>query len=885
MAFRLRSFRGIATCIALLLAVFWAPLWVYDLAGSVVRLAGGFLVTNVRQQGFPVNPIKASIRNVTMDFDELSNLITEFLQGPAVDPAVQLSFQDFLAHPHLEFSLDWLLTTYKFVFPFLIISMVAKLAGGGERDRAGIEEQRSDDLDSLISIRTSAKPGSPLGPSTPLSQQTTMAGAAEVGPGKHPDMASPRLAGAQCCRVRPSAALPAPFSSLVAGPSRSRACGAVLGRSLHQGVGVRAAATPSAVEPAEETFSYQTETDRIMDMIVNSLYSNRDVFVRELVSNASDALDKMRLTALQNQDEYKSGADLEIRIKVDKEAGTLTIEDSGIGMTREELLSSLGTIARSGTKKFMEAMQDKQDANLIGQFGVGFYSAFLVADKVTVQTKSNASEDQWTWEGAAGAHSYKVRRDAEVDLKRGTRITLHLKEDAKEFADAAKIEGLLKQYSEFISFPIKLWTTSFVNEQVQNDSKPLWTRSAKEVTREEQNAFFKTTFKEFLDPAAVSQFNVEGTLEFSGLLYIPGMAPFDQQNMMGKPRNIRLYVKRVFISDEFDEDLLPRWAGFVKGVVDSSDLPLNISREILQENRIVRAIRKQLVKRTLDMLNGLAEKEDKEEYGKVWESFGKYLKVGILDDASNQDALAKLLRFKSSNSEEGLTSIADYVSRMKEGQKNIYFLIASSPDAAKHAPFVEALTSKGYEVLYLTESVDELVVLKIQEFEGKTFTDVTREDLEIDESEEGKKESADVEAELKDLTSYVKKVLGDKVEKVVPSKRLTDSPAIVVLSKFGWSTNMERIARAQAMGDAQQAEYMRGRRILEINPNHPIIQSLKEKVSLDSREVKEQIQLLYDAASLSGGYDIDSPKDFADRIYSMLAGKAGTAQKVEAEVV
>ncbi|KAL6772183.1 HSP90C [Auxenochlorella protothecoides x Auxenochlorella symbiontica] len=740
--------------------------------------------------------------------------------------------------------------------------------------------------------------------------------------------ASPRLAGAQCCRVRPSAALPAPFSSLVAGPSRSRACGAVLGRSLHQGVGVRAAATPSAVEPAEETFSYQTETDRIMDMIVNSLYSNRDVFVRELVSNASDALDKMRLTALQNQDEYKSGADLEIRIKVDKEAGTLTIEDSGIGMTREELLSSLGTIARSGTKKFMEAMQDKQDANLIGQFGVGFYSAFLVADKVTVQTKSNASEDQWTWEGAAGAHSYKVRRDAEVDLKRGTRITLHLKEDAKEFADAAKIEGLLKQYSEFISFPIKLWTTSFVNEQVmdeeattkaqeeadkkaeeegkekttiepvfkterreeqawkvQNDSKPLWTRSAKEVTREEQNAFFKTTFKEFLDPAAVSQFNVEGTLEFSGLLYIPGMAPFDQQNMMGKPRNIRLYVKRVFISDEFDEDLLPRWAGFVKGVVDSSDLPLNISREILQENRIVRAIRKQLVKRTLDMLNGLAEKEDKEEYGKVWESFGKYLKVGILDDASNQDALAKLLRFKSSNSEEGLTSIADYVSRMKEGQKNIYFLIASSPDAAKHAPFVEALTSKGYEVLYLTESVDELVVLKIQEFEGKTFTDVTREDLEIDESEEGKKESADVEAELKDLTSYVKKVLGDKVEKVVPSKRLTDSPAIVVLSKFGWSTNMERIARAQAMGDAQQAEYMRGRRILEINPNHPIIQSLKEKVSLDSREVKEQIQLLYDAASLSGGYDIDSPKDFADRIYSMLAGKAGTAQKVEAEVV
>ena len=400
--------------------------------------------------------------------------------------------------------------------------------------------------------------------------------------------------------------------------------------------------------------------------------------------------------------------------------------------------------------------------------------------------------------------------------------------------------GLLKQYSEFISFPIKLWTSKPVSEQVldeeatakaqaeadaaaeaageekkavapvfkterktvedwavQNDNKPLWTRPAKDVTREEQNAFFKATFKEFADPAAVSQFNVEGTLEFSGLLFVPGMAPFDQTSAVSKPRNIRLYVRRVFISDAFDEDLLPRWAGFVKGVVDSADLPLNVSREILQENRIVRAIRKQLEKRTLDMLNGLAAREDKGEYERFWESFGRFVKIGIIDDAANRPALAKLLRFRSSASGEGVTSLADYVGRMKEGQKDIYFLVTVGNAAADSAPFVEALTRKGYEVLYLTEPVDELVALNLQEYEGKKFTDVTREDLDLGESEEDKKEGEAASATVKDLTEAIKGLLGDRVEKVVASKRLTDSPAVVVLSKFGWSTNMERIARAQ----------------------------------------------------------------------------------------
>ncbi|KAI7836999.1 hypothetical protein COHA_009181 [Chlorella ohadii] len=654
-----------------------------------------------------------------------------------------------------------------------------------------------------------------------------------------------------------------------------------------------------------------------MDLIVNSLYSNRDVFLRELVSNASDALDKIRLMAVQDAKEYETGTDLEIRIKADKEAKTIVIEDTGVGLTREELVNTLGTIAKSGTAKFMEAMKEKHDANLIGQFGVGFYSAFLVADRVTVQTKSNKDDKQWQWESAAGAHSYTIREDAAGDIKRGTRITLHLKPDAMEFADANKLQSLIKQYSEFISFPIKLWVSSSTPEQVvdeeatakaqeeadkkaaeegkeaekvapvmktewkeaqewrvQNDNKPLWVRSPKDVSKDEYDAFFKTTFREFVEPLGVAHFNVEGTIEFSSMLFVPGMAPFDQDRQMGKSRNIRLYVKRVFISDEFDEDLMPRYLSFIKGVVDSADLPLNVSREILQENRVVRLIRRQLVKRSLDMLQEIADREDKKDYEAFWESFGRYVKLGCIEDADNRKALAPLLRFASSacKAEEGLTSLADYVARKKEGQAQIYYLAADSRAACEASPYVEALTSKGYEVLYLTEPIDEVAAQNLQEFEGMQLTDVSREDLQLDDSEEDKKALEVATAELKQLTDYMAKVLGDKVEKVSVTNRLTDSPAVVVASKFGWSANMERIMRAQAMGDARAAEYMRGRRIMEVNPQHPIIQSLKAKVELESREAKEQVQLLFEAALLAGGFMIESPRDFAARIYSMMEG-------------
>lgn len=670
-------------------------------------------------------------------------------------------------------------------------------------------------------------------------------------------------------------------------------------------------------------------------MIVNSLYSNREVFLRELVSNASDALDKVRLLALQDPDQYKTGDTLEIKVQSDPSSKTITIEDTGIGMTREELLSSLGTIARSGTAKFMEAVKDKQDANLIGQFGVGFYSAFLVADRVTVETKSNADDKAWVWESTAGAHSYKIREaEGATALKRGTRITLHLKEDASELAEDAKLSTLIKQYSEFISFPIKLWTSKqdpvqVVDEEatakkqaeadakakeegkeesaekvapvykteweskqewaVQNDNKPLWTRSPKDVAKEEYSSFFKTAFKEFVDPLAHAHFNVEGTIEFSSILFVPGMAPFDAQDPMRKSRSIRLYVKRVFISDEFDEDLMPRYLSFIKGVVDSADLPLNVSREILQESRVVRAIRRQLVKRSLDMLTDMAERSAEQEkkegqvddYTTFWEAFGRNLKLGVIEDAANRPTLAKLLRFSSSSSGAGVTSLAEYVARKKEGQDTIYYLAADSRAAAEASPYVESLSRKGFEVLYLTEPIDEVTLTNLEEFEGMKLGDVSREDLSLGESEEETKALEEKSTALQPLTDYIKKVLGDKIEKVTVSGRLTDSPAIVVASKFGWSANMERIMRAQAMGDARAAEYMRGRRSMEINPDHPVIKSLAAKVSLDSREAKDQVQLLFDAAALTGGFTIESPREFASRIYGLMSG----VKEVDAEVV
>eukprot|EP00475_Leptophrys_vorax_P026052 TRINITY_DN3650_c0_g2_i1.p1 TRINITY_DN3650_c0_g2~~TRINITY_DN3650_c0_g2_i1.p1 ORF type:complete len:801 (-),score=87.61 TRINITY_DN3650_c0_g2_i1:173-2542(-) len=669
----------------------------------------------------------------------------------------------------------------------------------------------------------------------------------------------------------------------------------------------------TATEAAAETFTYQAEVNRLMDLIVHSLYSHREVFLRELVSNASDALDKLRFLSVTEPQLMDATAELAIRIKADPAAGTLTITDTGIGMTKEELMDSLGTIAQSGTAKFVQAIKDKQeqggevDSNLIGQFGVGFYSAFLVADRVTVRTKSPRGDAVWVWEAKADQSTYTIREEtagADGELPRGTSIELHLKEDQKaEYADAGRVAGLVKNYSQFISFPIYVWQeqtrdkeeeyqeagkegeepvtkTRTVQEKyfdwvLANETKPIWVRTPKDVSKEEYNEFFKNTFREFLDPMAYAHFSTEGEIEFKSLLYIPGMAPFDSNEMFsGKTRNIRLYVKRVFISDQFDGELFPRYMAFVKGVVDSNDLPLNVSREILQESRVVRIMRKRLVRKTFDMIDEIAARDNTEDYKTFWQAFGRNLKLGCIEDTANHKRLAPLLRFFSSKSEDELISLDDYVSRMKPDQKTIYYIAADNVKSARSAPFLERLVQKDLEVLFLVEPVDEVAVTTLQSYQEKTFVDISKEDLDLgSDGEEDAAKAKEVEKEYQPLCDWMKGVLGEKVAKVQVSQRIATSPCVLVAGKFGWSANMERIMKAQTMGDPQQMEFMRGRRILEVNADHPIIKDLKAQsaVSPSNTQTRQMVDLLYETAHISSGFPPENPAEFGARVYEMMA--------------
>jgi len=695
--------------------------------------------------------------------------------------------------------------------------------------------------------------------------------------------------------------------------------------------GLRAVASAAAEEKGEKK-EFQAEVSRLLDLIVNSIYSNKEVFLRELVSNASDALDKMRFKTLT--DESLQGAESEkelaIKIKGFPEQQSLVIEDSGIGMTREEMVDSLGTIARSGTSKFMEALKEAgqaSDSNLIGQFGVGFYSAFLAADRVTVRSKSPYDDKQHVWESSLADSSYSIYEDTEGErLERGTQITLHLKEDSLEFADPEKLSALVKQYSEFISFPIYLWQSEQVPREeldeeatakakkewedkktageegvpeeepaptmkttydtvwdwrTQNENKPIWLKSPREVEEAEYNDFFKGAFREFLDPLAYSHFSTEGSIEFKSLLFVPGMAPFDQQDMMAKSRSIRLFVKRVFISDEFDENLLPRYLHFIKGIVDSSDLPLNVSREILQESRVVRIMKKRLVSKALDMIGSIAKREETGEadYERFWSAFGQNLKLGLIEDQENRDKLAKLCRFYSSKSGDKLISLSDYVANMPESQSSIYFLAAESKELAGKAPFVENLIKRGYEVLYLLEPVDEVAITNLQKFDEKTFVDVSKEEIELEETEEEKKEQEKKDVEFQDLCTWIKSALGDNVQKVVVSKRLSSSPCIVVTSKFGWSANMERIMKAQAVGDDRASEYMKGRKILEINPEHAVIKAMQSGFTDPTKQatLTSQALLMFETACMTSGFQPKDPTEFADRVYSLLSSAAAAS--------
>lgn len=705
------------------------------------------------------------------------------------------------------------------------------------------------------------------------------------------------------------------------------------------GVVVRCEAAVAEKEAAEtsdgdgEIHQYQAEVTRLLDLIVHSLYSHKEIFLRELVSNASDALDKLRFLSVTEPSLLGDAGELEIRIKTDPDNGTITITDTGIGMTKEELIDCLGTIAQSGTSKFLSALKENKDKDhgadnaLIGQFGVGFYSAFLVAEKVSVSTKSPRSDKQYIWEAAAESSSYVIKEetDPEKILSRGTQITLYLRPDDKyEFTEPTRIQNLVKNYSQFVSFPIYTWqeksrtveveeeeepkegdeakqeeekkmtkktkTEKYWEWELANETKPIWMRNPKEVEKEQYQEFYKKTFNEFVDSLTYTHFTTEGEVEFRSVLYIPGMAPMNNEDVTNpKTKNIRLYVKRVFISDEFDGELFPRYLSFIKGVVDSNDLPLNVSREILQESRIVRIMRKRLVRKAFDMMQDLADKEDKEDYKKFWENFGKFVKLGCIEDSGNHKRITPLLRFISSKSEEDLISLDEYVENMNENQKAIYYLATDSLKSAKTAPFLEKLVQKDIEVLYLVEPIDEVAIQNLQTYKEKKFVDISKEDLELGDEDEVKERETKQEYNL--LCDWIKQQLGDKVAKVQVSNRLSSSPCVLVSGKFGWSANMERLMRAQTLGDTSSLEFMRGRRIMEINTDHPIIKDLNAacKSSPDSTEATRAVDLLFDTALISSGFTPDSPAELGNKIYEMMAialgGRWGRSEDGEAEAL
>ncbi|GAU36293.1 hypothetical protein TSUD_255470 [Trifolium subterraneum] len=680
--------------------------------------------------------------------------------------------------------------------------------------------------------------------------------------------------------------------------------------------------------PPAEKFEYQAEVSRLMDLIVNSLYSNKEVFLRELISNASDALDKLRFLSVTEPELMKDAIDFDIRIQADKDNGIITITDTGIGMTKQELVDCLGTIAQSGTAKFLKALKDNKgaggDNNLIGQFGVGFYSAFLVADRVVVSTKSPKSDKQYVWEGEVNASSYTISEETDPEklIPRGTRLTLHLKRDDKGFAHPERIEKLVKNYSQFVSFPIYTWQEKGFTKEVEvdedpaeakkddqdektekkkktktvvekywdweltNETQPIWLRNPKEVTKEDYNEFYKKTFNEYLEPLASSHFTTEGEVEFRSILYVPPYAPSGKDDIVNpKTKNIRLYVKRVFISDDFDGELFPRYLSFVKGVVDSNDLPLNVSREILQESRIVRIMRKRLVRKAFDMILGISMSDNREDYEKFWDNFGKHLKLGCIEDRENHKRIAPLLRFYSSQSDEDFISLDEYVENMTPDQKDIYYIAADSVNSAKNTPFMEKLAEKDLEVLFLVDPIDEVAIQNIKSYKEKNFVDISKEDLDLgDKNEEKEKE---IKQEFSSTIDWIKKHLGDKVASVQISNRLSSSPCVLVSGKFGWSANMERLMKTQTMGDATSLEFMRSRRVFEINPDHPIIRNLDAacKTNPDDQEALRAIDLLYDAALVSSGFTPDNPAQLGGKIYEMmgmaLSGKWSSPSQFE----
>ncbi|XP_045534418.1 endoplasmin [Papilio machaon] len=670
-----------------------------------------------------------------------------------------------------------------------------------------------------------------------------------------------------------------------------------------------------------QNFTFQTEVNRMMKLIINSLYRNKEIFLRELISNGSDALDKIRLLSLTERDVLDSNPDLSIRIKAEPDKRLLHITDSGVGMTRHELVNNLGTIAKSGTADFLSRMQDSEKTNsqemndMIGQFGVGFYSAFLVADKVTVVSKHN-NDTQHVWESDASAFS--VAPDPRGDtLRRGTHITLHMKEEAADYLQPDTIRALVKKYSQFINFPIYLWAsrTETVQEtdtdtdkpetdadddaqvedaaeeksepkktektvwawELMNDNKPIWTRKPSEVADEEYAQFYRSLTKDSAAPLAKAHFVAEGEVTFRALLYVPRVQPADSFNRYGtKTDHIKLYVRRVFITDEFN-DLMPNYLAFIQGIVDSDDLPLNVSRETLQQHKLIKIIKKKLVRKALDMLKKIPD----DEYEHFWKEYSTNIKLGVMEDPSNRSRLAKLLRFHSSRGAE-MTFLSEYVERMKPQQSHIYYIAGSSRAEVERSPFAERLVRAGYEVLYLTEAVDEYCLSSLPEYDGHKFQNIAKEIFDLDENERQQSAHEAARTRLEPLTRWLGDKLGAWITRAAVSRRLARSPAALVATVFGWTGNMERLALSNAhqkADDAQRKHHLSQKKMLEINPRHPVILELLRRVQEDPEEpaLLRAAHTLYRTAALRSGYMLQEGQavEFAETVETMLQTSLG----------
>lgn len=691
--------------------------------------------------------------------------------------------------------------------------------------------------------------------------------------------------------------------------------------------------------------TFQAEVSKMLDILINSLYTNRNIFLREIISNASDALDKIRFLYLTAAKEPKSSTGeaptMDVRIFVDREKRQFVMRDGGVGMTKDELAANLGSLGSSGTKRFLEKMKDSNDANFIGQFGVGFYSVFLVADRVKVASKHDDSEKQWIWE-STGDGTYFIYEDERGNtLGRGTELTLELKKDADEYLDVDKVKEAIHKYSEFIHFPIYIQTSKKEkvakeakaeksdeeakddsNDEIKdddkkeeeteeivktewelvNENKPIWTRKSSEIEEDEYNKFYKSLTKDYDEPMFYTHFSAEGEVEFRSILFVPSRASANVFDTSVVQANIRLYVRRVFITDDF-RDLLPRYLNFIKGVVDSDDLPLNVSREVLQESRILRVIKKKLVRKALAMIADIAasdknlekkkeseeEEEEKEEtkkddttsnkklkaatYPKFWEEYGKNIRLGMIEDGSNRARLTKLLRYKSSKSDDKYISLQDYVDRMPESQKDIYYISAESIEKIKQSPVLEDAIKRELEVIYMTDAIDEYVVGHVTDYAGKKLVNLAKEGVKFeDETKKDKAIDAKRNEKYEPLLKWFKTLLGEQVTKVIITKRKTSEPLILTSRQHDVTARMASIIRGQALGDSKQSDQHTAKRVMELNHLHPLVDELFKRIKVDEKDkVAEDIALvLFDTANLQNGFDIEDSLAFSRRINRML---------------